>query len=449
VFVSADDGDVTRLWRLEGESLVPIAGSEGTILLVRGEFADGRLLLYGPTTSLEYEPWIVEGDIARKLDLSPGPPSTRIYSFDAVGGLVYFARGPGGVQPRDLWATDGDDAWLVLDALPEGPGVQSLVVHEDRLLLLASTTGRGHELWIADAAGQVLPLQEAYPGPAGILSWDGSFGATALGQAVYVLDTSQGRGDLLWEVRGDSVTRAAQIAPPYPPTGVAQFGAIMRGVVAGELILDQYDDRSGSRLGFLWAGDGTTFRRIHDFELLDDPMSWLVPVDDRAYFMVVVPQFGAEVFEIAGDTVQMVLPEIRPGASPPHGAGGGHAIHGGRLYLSGDDGVHGRELWVVTPGPVAANPLPDTPASLSITAIYPNPATLATTLDLMLGTGESVTVEVFDVLGRRVRSEVRGPLGAGAQALQLDLAGVAPGPYVIRLRVADGVAAARLVVAPR
>ncbi|MEM8601765.1 MAG: T9SS type A sorting domain-containing protein [Bacteroidota bacterium] len=98
---------------------------------------------------------------------------------------------------------------------------------------------------------------------------------------------------------------------------------------------------------------------------------------------------------------------------------------------------------------VAANAVAaddDQPASAALDlALYPNPTTGATTLRLALDESRTVTVRVFDVLGREV-ARTDATLGAGPQTLALPTDGLAPGTYTVRLTADGAVATKRLSV---
>ncbi len=78
-------------------------------------------------------------------------------------------------------------------------------------------------------------------------------------------------------------------------------------------------------------------------------------------------------------------------------------------------------------------------------AAYPNPATDALTVAADLASGGPVRVELLDVLGRPVRQQtLTAPAGPLRQTL--DLRGLAPGLYVLRLTPPTGPASSRPVV---
>ena len=68
----------------------------------------------------------------------------------------------------------------------------------------------------------------------------------------------------------------------------------------------------------------------------------------------------------------------------------------------------------------------------------PNPFRALTAVRYELPRAATVTVEVFDVLGRLVRTVDAGLQAAGPQATDIDAAGLSTGSYVYRVRLDDG-----------
>lgn len=85
------------------------------------------------------------------------------------------------------------------------------------------------------------------------------------------------------------------------------------------------------------------------------------------------------------------------------------------------------------------------PRGLMTLHVDPNPARGRAALVLDAQTPGTARVEVVDLLGRRVLT-VERPLGAGRQSLALDVGGLAPGPYVVRVEAGGEVGTARLTV---
>ena len=79
---------------------------------------------------------------------------------------------------------------------------------------------------------------------------------------------------------------------------------------------------------------------------------------------------------------------------------------------------------------------------LAIGAAYPNPTRGAASLDLTLDRALDLRVTLYDVVGRQVATLADGPAPAGDTTLGLDVSGLAPGVYLLRVE-ADGQAVTR------
>lgn len=86
----------------------------------------------------------------------------------------------------------------------------------------------------------------------------------------------------------------------------------------------------------------------------------------------------------------------------------------------------------------AATDMEEGPSELRLEQSYPNPATDRTMVPFVLSAPGTVSLEVFDTLGRRVLAPLAGDrLSAGAHRVEVDVQDLAPGLYVYRL-VVDG-----------
>ena len=113
-----------------------------------------------------------------------------------------------------------------------------------------------------------------------------------------------------------------------------------------------------------------------------------------------------------------------------------------------DNGLWRAALADVTGGTtVAAAVTPDAEA-LDLRAA-PNPASASTTVRFSLGAPARALVTVVDVLGRTVATLADGDLPAGPHALSLGTAELARGVYVVRLALADGRRATRVLTVAR
>jgi hypothetical protein len=77
---------------------------------------------------------------------------------------------------------------------------------------------------------------------------------------------------------------------------------------------------------------------------------------------------------------------------------------------------------------------------------FPNPARETTTIAFALAEAGDVTLEVFDLSGRKVATVEEGYRSAGENEATLDTGTLAAGVYIYRLRAGDKVAAKRLAV---
>jgi len=85
-------------------------------------------------------------------------------------------------------------------------------------------------------------------------------------------------------------------------------------------------------------------------------------------------------------------------------------------------------------------------AAFALDAPAPNPATTRTAFHLHVGTSQSVRLDVFDVLGRRIATLHDGVMPAGTHRFDLDVRGLPAGVYFARARTAEARATRRLVV---
>jgi hypothetical protein len=113
---------------------------------------------------------------------------------------------------------------------------------------------------------------------------------------------------------------------------------------------------------------------------------------------------------------------------------------------AGEDTVVRRALdWIAAS--VADEPSPPG-GVLVLSVVSPNPVSRAATVRLDLPTGGPVRASLYDVLGREVAVVFDGSLPAGRHPLALSAAGLASGPYVLRV-LAGGRSASRRVTVVR
>lgn len=86
------------------------------------------------------------------------------------------------------------------------------------------------------------------------------------------------------------------------------------------------------------------------------------------------------------------------------------------------------------------------PNSFSLAPAYPNPFNPVTTLSYTLPRASFVTMDVFDVLGRKIQTLVQERVAAGTHTIQLDASTWASGQYIIRLSAGNYVTSQQITL---
>ncbi|RJP78663.1 MAG: T9SS C-terminal target domain-containing protein [Candidatus Zixiibacteriota bacterium] len=143
--------------------------------------------------------------------------------------------------------------------------------------------------------------------------------------------------------------------------------------------------------------------------------------------------------------IELRLPYDRALAGPDP-VGVYRAENNGWVYVGGVDeagiGLLSSYSWKFGKFQVFAGPLgdmkPETPYSFRLEQNYPNPFNPATTIRFQLSRAQQVTVDVYNLQGRRVANLVDGQLSAGHHDLQWAPDGLASGIYFLRLKAEEG-----------
>jgi hypothetical protein len=86
------------------------------------------------------------------------------------------------------------------------------------------------------------------------------------------------------------------------------------------------------------------------------------------------------------------------------------------------------------------------PTTFQLRQNYPNPFNPSTTIMYSLPASESVTLKVYDILGREVKTLVDERQSAGNHSVNLNASGLASGVYFYQLQAGRNVQAKKLVV---
>jgi hypothetical protein len=173
-----------------------------------------------------------------------------------------------------------------------------------------------------------------------------------------------------------------------------------------------YDAAISDHAGFWMAG--------YDGILLFDGAGWRTP-----YYHTPGDTIGTLDFDFMANTARVTAIAAAELAGPLHA------------------GADESEPFTLLPSSVG-----ETESPIAELEIIPNPARSATTVRLMLGSPEQVSVTLYDASGRVVAVVSDGWRGAGAHHVRVDTraAGLNPGVYLIRVVAGASVKTARLVM---
>jgi hypothetical protein len=115
---------------------------------------------------------------------------------------------------------------------------------------------------------------------------------------------------------------------------------------------------------------------------------------------------------------------------------GGFAFTG-TIY---DPQAHRYDTWIVRLGSEAVGidePGPLLPAPFFLSQNYPNPFNAQTTIQYYLPNESIVTIDIFDILGRKIETLVEGIMPAGNRQATWDAGGQSSGLYFYKIKAGD------------
>lgn len=134
------------------------------------------------------------------------------------------------------------------------------------------------------------------------------------------------------------------------------------------------------------------------------------------------------------------------GIGPTYSQGDGNTFGTGLVYARVAGVEYGTPAFVF---PTADEPTASSPAASGFTAVFPNPVQDAVTARYTLASPQAVTLDLVDLLGRRVRTLEAGRQTAGAHEAEIEADGLPAGLYLLRLRGSAGATAVRRVAVVR
>lgn len=349
----------------------------------------GDRAVFLATTGRATELWTTDGTAAGTMPLDPDP--TRDANADSlvvVGDTAYFVANvpPSG---RGLWRSDGTVAGTRLVAvLPTGGGLPDpfgLAAFGQRVLFSAGGT-----LWISDGSaagtGPVAAGADAPAFPSQIVTTEGGWALFAAespsdpshftvwrtdGTAAGTFPLEDSPDGTVLDPFGLVVSGSRAYFTAYHP---GQRAFVTDGTVAGTRALTAHDQEADTSLFAALPGGGAAFH------LLDPAFGYELAVTDGtpagtrlvdlapgeedsfpasfaalagwAYFSAWTAAQGTELWRTNGHTTEPVT-ELIPGPLSGLSRYSESAAIGRDLYVVGDDGRTGTELWVLGEAPSA------------------------------------------------------------------------------------------------
>lgn len=260
--------------------------------------------------------------------------SSNAQLFTAHGSRVYFIATTKAAG-TELWSTDGTNTAIVADVIPgeasSNPG--ALRSGLGQLLFNARDVDHGTELWTTDgtAAGTKM-LIDINPGPN---SSEPATGVLHNNRWIFAADNGT-NGRELWITDGTAAgTRMVKDLEPGVASSSPRAFAVMGNAV-------YFVTSTG-----LWKTDGTEAGTTHIAALLSARN--LTTAGNRIFFEGFTSETNWELWVSDGTQAgTRMLPEILPGVQPAFSSqlSAPPTVLGNRVVFAADDGVHGRELWV-------------------------------------------------------------------------------------------------------
>lgn len=271
------------------------------------------------------------------------PAGYMPYQLTDVNGTLFFAADDG-AHGYALWKSDGTEAGtqFVADVVPGAMSAEywSLTNLNGILMFVARTGQREYGLWRSDGtpAGTVLVRNFSYPEPEGSPTMQRYYppisGLVVANETLFFSGGSEYQG--LWRSDGT-------------PGGTYRIADVMPYVLNDEMPTAASHDRflyftTGDEDG-IWRTDGTPAGTTKVYGQPIAPRS-LVTIADTLYFAVNNEERQRGTLYRSDLAMQTIVPLKRIGGlwvdSPNTRL---TAVANGMLFIVGDDGIHGAEVW--------------------------------------------------------------------------------------------------------
>ncbi|MFD2522794.1 3-coathanger stack domain-containing protein [Emticicia soli] len=259
-----------------------------------------------------------------------------------LNGITFFTYSTNS-NGNELWRTDGTAAgtWMLRDINwgPTHTGFGNFRKVGNKLFFTANEMNTGYELWVTNGTSEgTYMVKDVLPGSSS--SYLHSF--TNLNDNLLIFSTSNVYPQKLW--RSDGTESGTYMVPDayggstYP----SSYESGEFGVLNNRVYYEAYTG-NGYRL---YSSDGNSTTQVHS-EV--DPEA-MIKFKDQLFFRG-AKYYGSEGYELwktdgtaSGTTL---VKDIYPGY--PSSRPSKFFVHNDNLYFLADDGIHGQELWALTP----------------------------------------------------------------------------------------------------
>ena len=192
----------------------------------------------------------------------------------------------------------------------------------------------------------------------------------------------------------------------------------------------------GAVLSFAAMDEGAADRLIADYSVTDGEPQWTTTGMDISEFSL-SDEF--QLYEIDFSSIQQTDNNLHFKVR--------FRFDGDDMSASDGDRVTFNNISLDVDGPIRIGPDPsEIPQLIELNQNYPNPFNAGTIINYRLPRSSFVTLEVFDLLGRRVATLADGFREAGSYDVPFDAAGLSSGVYVYRLTTTGGVFSRKMVL---
>jgi ELWxxDGT repeat protein/autotransporter-associated beta strand protein len=361
-YFSATDGtNGYKLWKTDGTAAgtAPICSISNIPDLAN---VNGELFFVGLNYSThQYQLWKSNGTVAgttKVADIGP-PEQYGAHDFPQyltnVNGELFFDVYDRTTQigEHQLWKSNGTAAGTTMVAViaPGDKVPGDFTSFNGELFFRSYDSIRGMELWKSDgtAAGTV-PVKDINPGSGGSYPWQ----LTNVNGTLYFNANDGTHGQELW--KSDGTIAGTVLAEDINPGSTGSYPRLTS--VNGTLY---FVSSVGTHFG-LWKTDGTSAGTTRITDIIPDADT-LASVDGMLYFSADDGTHGHELWKSDGTaTGTTLVQDLKPGTAQYSGGYYGFVTlprssfpsyltnFNGTLLFAADDGVHGKELWVLSPG---------------------------------------------------------------------------------------------------